>query len=127
MEITVHSFAKIKIMIKMGIIHVTKMGIRSAFLTGMVTIVKPSVFQKTAKQRPTPVTITETKCAQVTGMGKVVIRIVRQISIQNISVIRKLEAKYVFKIGLMKIARNFVKSNLEEIIFVIPLPGKNDV
>ena len=127
MEITVHSFAKIKIMIKMGIIHVTKMGIRSAFLTGMVTIVKPSVFQKTAKQRPTPVTITETKCAQVTGMGKVVIRIVRQISIQNISVIRKLETKYVFKIGLMKIARNFVKSNLEEIIFVIPLPGKNDV
>ena len=49
MEITVHSFAKIKIMIKMDIIHVIKMGIRSAFLTGMVTIVKPSVFQKTAK------------------------------------------------------------------------------
>ena len=127
MEITVHSFAKIKIMIKMGIIHVTKMEIRSAFLTGMVTIVKPSVFQKTAKQRPTPATITETKCVQVTGMGKIVMHIVRQTSIQNMSVIRKLERRYVFKTGLMKIARIFAKSNLEEIIFVIPLPGKNDV
>ena len=49
MEIIVNSFVKIKILIKMGIIHVTKMEIRSAFLTGMVTIAKPSAFQKTAK------------------------------------------------------------------------------
>ena len=44
MEVIVHSFAKIKIMIKMGITNVTKMEIRSAFLTGMVTIAKPSAF-----------------------------------------------------------------------------------
>ena len=111
----------------MGIIHVTKMEIRSAFLTGMVTIAKPSAFQKTAKQPPTPVTIMETKCAQVTGMGKIVTHIVRQISIQNISVIRKMERRYAFKTGLMKIAQIFKKSNQEEIIYVTPLPGKNGV
>ena len=77
MEIIAHSFAKIKIMIKMDITHVEKMEIRSAFLTGMVMIVKPSVFQKTAKKHPTPVTIMETKCVQVTGMGKIVMHIVR--------------------------------------------------
>ena len=49
MEVIVHSFVKIKIMIKMGITNVTKMEIRSAFLTGMVTIAKPSAFLKRVK------------------------------------------------------------------------------
>ena len=38
-----------------------------------------------------------------------------------------MERRYAFKIGLMKIARIFAKSNLEEIIYVTLLPGKNGV
>ena len=43
------------------------------------------------------------------------------------SVIRKLERRYAFKIGLMKYARIFAKKNLEEIIYAIPLPEKSGV
>ena len=38
-----------------------------------------------------------------------------------------MERRYAFKIGLMKIAQIFAKSNQEEIIYVTPLPGKNGV